>query len=109
MPDLLEAANQTHREPLPISALALGLECGGSDAFSGLTANPALGHASDLLISCGGRSIISEVPEFYGAEHLFAQRAVDPDTEKAIYTLLDDYKTICRAGWSQPVREPQSR
>ncbi|TFG73397.1 MAG: altronate dehydratase [Anaerolineales bacterium] len=92
MPGLLEAANRTQREPLPISALALGLECGGSDAFSGLTANPALGHASDLLISCGGRSIISEVPEFYGAEHLFAQRAVDPDTKKAIYSVLNDYK-----------------
>lgn len=93
LPDLLAAADRTEREPLPISALALGLECGGSDAFSGLTANPALGHASDLLISCGGRSIISEVPEFYGAEHLFAQRAANPDTADAIYALLQDYKT----------------
>jgi altronate hydrolase len=92
LPGLLAEANQIYREPMPVSALSLGLECGGSDAFSGLTANPSLGFASDLLVSCGGRSIISEVPEFYGAEHLFAQRAVHPAVAEAIYTLLDDYK-----------------
>ncbi|MDF1512708.1 MAG: UxaA family hydrolase, partial [Anaerolineae bacterium] len=91
MPELLSHANLSSRKPAPISALALGLECGGSDAFSGLTANPALGGASDRLISCGGRSIISEVPEFFGAEHLFAQRAATPEIAQAIYQLLDDY------------------
>ena len=93
MPDLLVEADKVKRQPLPVGALALGLECGGSDAFSGLTANPALGYASDLLVSCGGRSIISETPEFYGAEHLFAQRAVTPATAEAIYTQLREYKT----------------
>lgn len=93
MPELLEAANATSRTPAPASALALGLECGGSDAFSGLTANPALGHASDLLVSAGGRSVIAEVPEFFGAAHLFAERAVDRETAQAIYTLIEDFRT----------------
>lgn len=92
LPEICTVANQSTREPVPVSALSLGLECGGSDAFSGLTANPALGHASDMLVSCGGRSVISEVPEFYGAEHLFAQRAVNPAVRNAIYALLKDYK-----------------
>jgi len=92
IPELLEAANATTRQPAPASALALGLECGGSDAFSGLTANPALGHASDLLVSAGGRSVIAEVPEFFGAAHLFAERAVDRETARAIYTLIDEFK-----------------
>jgi altronate dehydratase len=93
LPELLAEADKIKREPCPISALAIGLECGGSDAFSGLTANPALGHASDLLVSCGGRSIISETPEFFGAEHLFAQRAVNPDIADAVYALLHHYRT----------------
>jgi altronate hydrolase len=92
MPELLEAANAASRAPAPARALALGLECGGSDAFSGLTANPALGHASDLLVSAGGRSIITEVPEFFGAAHLFAERAVDRETARAIYTLIENFK-----------------
>ncbi len=93
MPELLKAADATSRASAPASDLALGLECGGSDAFSGLTANPALGHASDLLVSAGGRSVIAEVPEFFGAAHLFAERAVDRETAQAIYTLIEDFKT----------------
>jgi altronate hydrolase len=93
LPELLSRADTASRQTLPIGALALGLECGGSDAFSGLTANPALGYASDSLVSCGGRSVISETPEFYGAEHLFAARAATPEIRKSIYNLLDEYKT----------------
>jgi altronate hydrolase len=92
IPELLKAADATSRQPAPTSALALGLECGGSDAFSGLTANPALGHASDLLVSTGGRSVIAEVPEFFGAAHLFAERAVDHKTAQAIYQQIEDFK-----------------
>ena len=92
IPELLEAANATSRKAAPARKLALGLECGGSDAFSGLTANPALGHASDLLVSAGGRSIIAEVPEFFGAAHLFAERAVDHETAQAIYNQIEDFK-----------------
>jgi altronate hydrolase len=75
---MLEAANQVRREPLPISALTLGLQCGGSDAFSGITANPALGYASDLLVAAGGTVILSETPEIYGAEHILMARMDDP-------------------------------
>lgn len=92
LPDLLAAANATARCPAPLSALSLGLECGGSDAFSGLSANPALGQASDLLVRAGGRSIISEVPEFSGAEHLFAQRAVNHQVAADVFAMVARYR-----------------
>lgn len=92
LPALLVEANKTPRRPAPLSALALGLECGGSDAFSGLSANPALGHASDLLVRAGGRSIISEVPEFSGAEHLFAQRAVNRQVAAEVFAMVARYR-----------------
>ena len=91
LPGLLEAANQVQRAPAPISELAVGLECGGSDAFSGLSANPALGIASDLLVRAGGTTIISEVPEFFGAEHLFARRAVTRDVARDIFGQIQRY------------------
>ena len=83
--------------PIPASELALGLECGGSDAFSGLSANPALGYASDLLIRAGGTSIISETPEFFGAEHLFAQRAVSREVARGIFDQIQRYRNTPRA------------
>ncbi len=92
LPELLDKANQTARTPIPIRELALGLECGGSDGFSGLSANPALGRASDLLVRAGGTAIISEVPEFFGAEHLFAQRAVNRDVARGIFAQIDRYR-----------------
>ena len=67
------------REPLPLSHLKLGLQCGGSDSFSGLSANPALGAAADLLVAHGGTAILSETPEIYGAEHLLLARAASED------------------------------
>ncbi|MBX0329814.1 altronate dehydratase family protein [Oscillochloris sp. ZM17-4] len=73
---LLPYANQFTREPLPVSELCLALQCGGSDGFSGITANPALGHAVDLLVAHGGTAVLSETPEVYGAEHLLTRRAV---------------------------------
>jgi altronate hydrolase len=92
LPELLAEADRTTRSTAPASHLALGLECGGSDAFSGLTANPALGYASDLLIRAGGRSVIAEVPEFYGAAHLFAQRAVDESVARGVFRLVERYR-----------------
>jgi len=62
-----------------LSHLTLGLQCGGSDGYSGITANPALGYASDLLVAAGGTSILSETPEIYGAEHLLTHRAASPE------------------------------
>jgi altronate hydrolase len=90
--ELLEAANATSRTTLPASQLVMGLKCGGSDAFSGLTANPALGHASDLLIRAGGTSIITEIPEFFGAEHLFAQRAASREVAREIFGQIQRYR-----------------
>lgn len=74
--DLLPQANQVERTGIPVAELILGTECGGSDGNSGVTANPAVGHASDLLVALGATSILAEVPEMYGAEHMLVRRAV---------------------------------
>ncbi|UCH46913.1 MAG: altronate dehydratase [Betaproteobacteria bacterium] len=74
--EMLPDANRVSREELPASHLSLGLECGGSDGYSGISANPALGAAADLLVTHGGTAMLSETPEVYGAEHLLTRRAV---------------------------------
>jgi altronate hydrolase len=74
--EMLPAANRVERQPVPASHLMLGLQCGGSDGYSGITANPALGNAVDRLVAHGGTAILSETPEIYGAEHLLTRRAV---------------------------------
>src|SRR5436305_2290175 len=73
--EMLPEANKVQREPVPASHLMLGLQCGGSDGYSGISANPALGAAVDLLVRHGGTAILSETPEIYGAEHLLTRRA----------------------------------
>lgn len=75
---MLVEANQAVRTPVPVSHLVVGLQCGGSDGYSGISANPALGAAVDLLVRHGGTAILSETPEIYGAEHLLTRRAVSP-------------------------------
>jgi altronate hydrolase len=77
--ELLEQANQIVRTPVSASNLTVGLQCGGSDAYSGISANPALGAAVDLLVSNGGTAILSETPEIYGAEHLLTRRSASPE------------------------------
>jgi altronate hydrolase len=77
--ELLADANRVSRQTLPAKYLKLGLQCGGSDGFSGITANPALGVASDLLVENGGTAILSETPEIYGAEHMLLRRAVSKE------------------------------
>ncbi len=84
--ELLAETAKAQREPIPLSELIVGLECGGSDAWSGVTANPAVGIASDLLVQAGGTAILSEVPEFIGAEHLLAARAASPEVGRQIVT-----------------------
>jgi altronate dehydratase len=74
--EMAEAANRVSRAPAGLEHLVIGMQCGGSDGYSGITANPALGHASDLLVAHGGTTILSETPEIYGAEHLLTRRAV---------------------------------
>ncbi|MEV4518242.1 altronate dehydratase family protein [Dactylosporangium sp. NPDC049525] len=76
------------REPIPVSELVLGLQCGGSDAYSGLTANPTLGVAADLLVAAGGRVILGETPEIYGAEHLLRNRAATEEVGRRIDELI---------------------
>ena len=73
--EMLPHANRVKREPVPAGHLIVGLQCGGSDGYSGITANPALGAAVDLLVRHGGTAILSETPEIYGAEHLLTRRA----------------------------------
>ena len=82
---MLPEANNAERRLVPASHLILGLQCGGSDAYSGITANPALGAAVDLLVRHGGASVLGETPEIYGAEHLLTRRAVSREVgEKLI-------------------------
>ncbi len=73
--ELLPEANRVKRVPIPVSEIMLGLNCGGSDGNSGVTANPALGIASDILVAHGGTTVLAETPEIYGAEHLMTRRA----------------------------------
>src|SRR5215468_1699536 len=82
--ELLPEANAVKREPLPVSDLILALQCGGSDGYSGISANPALGAAVDLLVKNGGTAILSETPEIYGAEHLLTRRAVSREVGEKI-------------------------
>jgi altronate hydrolase len=89
---MLPEVNQTEREECSVSELVLGVKCGGSDGFSGISANPSLGRAADLLVQSGGTVLITEVPEFCGAEHLLATRAKDVETGRAVYRMVDWYK-----------------
>ncbi len=92
--ELLPLANQVRRERVPASHLMLALQCGGSDGYSGITANPALGAAADLLVAHGGTAILSETPEIYGAEHLLARRAARPEIGERLIGLIrwwEDY------------------
>ena len=92
--DVLAEANAITREPVPASELTVALQCGGSDGYSGVSANPALGAASDLLVRHGGTVILSETPETYGAEHLLTRRAVSPEVGEKLVALMrwwEDY------------------
>jgi len=93
---MLPMANDVVREPLPLSGLSIALQCGGSDGYSGITANPALGVAVDLLVSHGGTAILSETPEIYGAEHLLTRRAISREVGEQLVARIhwwEDYAT----------------
>lgn len=89
---LLPLANQVRRTAVPVSELLLGTECGGSDGNSGVTANPALGIASDLIVAHGGTTILAETPEIYGAEHLLTRRARSVEVADKLLGLIDWWK-----------------
>jgi altronate hydrolase len=82
--ELLAQANEVVRVPVPASNLVVGLQCGGSDAYSGISANPSLGAAVDLLVRNGGTAILSETPEIYGAEHLLTRRSKNEDVARRL-------------------------
>lgn len=86
-------ANKVERQPAPLSHLVLGLECGGSDGFSGISANPALGHASDLLVALGGTAILSEFPELNGVEQELINRCTSEKAAEKFASIMDTYST----------------
>lgn len=93
--DMLPEVNNIKREPIPVSEIMLGTNCGGSDGNSGITANPALGIASDLLVAHGATSILAETPEICGAEHLLTRRAISKEVGQKIVDLIDWWKDYC--------------
>jgi altronate dehydratase large subunit len=103
---MAEDASKLTREPFDISKLMLGIECGGSDATSGLAANPAVGNLSDRLIDLGASAMISETPEFIGAEHILARRGATPEIHDRIIAICRDYETHL-AGVNQDLRTGQ--
>ena len=105
--ELYKQAQKDERVSVPISKLRVGLKCGGSDGFSGITANPLLGAFSDWLCAQGGTTILTEVPEMFGAEHLLMRRAISDDVLQDTIRLINDFKEYyLRHG--QPVGENPS-
>ena len=92
---MLVEANQVKREPVDASHLVIGLQCGGSDGYSGITANPALGAAVDRLVAHGGTAILSETPEVYGAEHLLTRRAVSTEVGEKLIEHIHWWEAYC--------------
>jgi len=92
--EMLPAANAARRETVPVSEIMLALQCGGSDGYSGITANPALGYAADLLVEQGGTAVLTETPEIYGAEHLLTRRAATREIGEKLVDIIkwwEDY------------------
>jgi altronate hydrolase len=96
----LVEANQLTRAPAPLSSLTVGLKCGGSDGFSGITANPAIGHLSDLMAALGGKSILSEFPELCGAEQNLIDRCKDRELADKFISLMRTYAARAQAAGS---------
>lgn len=96
----LQKANQIRRQPTSLRHLTLGLECGGSDGFSGISANPALGYCADLLVALGGTAILSEFPELHGAEQDLVDRCIDDKTARRFMELMERYNARAKADGS---------
>lgn len=104
--ELLDVANRATRTMVPASKLKLGLQCGGSDGYSGMTANPALGVAVDLLVRNGGTAVLSETPEIYGAEHLLTARAASSDVSDRLLEKLRWWERYAAAGGGELNNNP---
>jgi altronate hydrolase len=105
--ELVSNAERLKREPVPFSKLVVGLKCGGSDGFSGLTANPLVGRISDVVIGSGGSTLLTEIPEIFGAERLLMARAADRQLFDALVALVNDFKRYFLEH-GQPVSENPS-
>lgn len=107
MKELVEGMRKDKREPLPLSKLKVGLKCGGSDGFSGITANPLVGQFSDWLIAQGGTTILTEVPEMFGAETILMNRAETKEVFDDTVALINNFKNYFRK-FEQPIYENPS-
>ena len=103
---LLPEANKVNRKAVPASHLVLGLQCGGSDGYSGISANPALGAAVDLLVRHGGTAILSETPEIYGAEHLLTRRAISKETGEKLIARIRWWEEYTRRNGNEMNNNP---
>lgn len=104
---IAEACSGDKREEIPVSELKVGLKCGGSDGFSGITANPLLGRFSDWIVSQGGTTVLTEVPEMFGAETILMSRCRDRETFEKTVSLINDFKEYFISN-RQPVYENPS-
>src|SRR4029079_3049425 len=104
---LVAQASLSKREAAPLLKLVIGLKCGGSDGFSGLTANPLVGNISDLVVGSGGSALLSEIPEIFGAERMLMARARDRVVFESIVAVVNDFKRYFIAN-GQPVSENPS-
>ncbi len=105
--ELVAAMAADRRTPCPLSDLVVGLKCGGSDGFSGITANPLVGHVADAVTGAGGTAILTEIPEIFGAEHLLMANARTPEIAGRIGTLVARFKAYFAAN-GEPVSENPS-
>lgn len=105
--ELKENAEKQNREPISVSELKIGLKCGGSDGFSGITANVLLGHLTDKVVSMGGACVLTEVPEMFGAEHLLMKRCENKEIFQKTVDLINNYKEYF-INHGQPIYENPS-
>lgn len=104
--DMLPSINAQQRVRVPVSELMVALQCGGSDGYSGITANPAMGYAVDLLVAHGGTAILAETPEIYGAEHLLTRRAVSESVGRKLIDRLEWWESYTRSNGAEMNNNP---
>jgi altronate hydrolase len=105
---LLDEANKAQRQPVSASHITVGLQCGGSDGYSGISANPALGAAVDRLVRHGGTAILSETPEIYGGEHLLTRRAVTPAIADKLLARIQWWERYCERNDAEMDNNPSA-
>ncbi|AYM89515.1 altronate dehydratase [Serratia sp. 3ACOL1] len=105
---MLTQANKVKREAVPVSEIILALECGGSDSYSGISANPVLGYAADKIVQQGGTAILSETSEIYGAEHLLTRRAISEKVGKKLIARFDWWEDYCKRTKSEMNNNPSA-